>query len=453
MEAVLAINKLHDTGLRTLKIGAPRQSDGGGLYLLPAKKESESHGWRFDYSYDGKRRTISLGVYPEVPLAEARVRAGECRTEVAHGRDPSALRKIEKQKLIERLDAERLLRAGEPAKGSFEEVARRWYEKTKSEWMESYSSKVLRRLELHVFPYVGHLPIGELDVPGVLEVCRRVQGEGKLETGMRVKELCSRVFRFAIAEATVRSDPCRDIGDALEKPQETHFAALIKPAQVGEYLRRADAYEGTFPVQCALRLAPMLMVRPGELRQSKWEEFDLDNGLWIVPSVRLKRTKKQKLEGKPHLVYLPRQAIEILEELFLLTGRTGFVFAGSGPKHKCISNSTVNAALRRMGYCTKTEVTAHGFRATSRTLTVELLNFPEAVAEMQLAHAVKDENGDAYNRAEFLEQRRAMMQAWADYLEDLKHDRAILKHPVLTEFTPVTLRLAAANGVMRTRAA
>ena len=162
----------------------------------------------------------------------------------------------------------------------------------------------------------------------------------------------------------------------------------------------------------------------------------------IIPSVRLKRRKSEKLNGKPHLVHLPRQAVQILEELFVVTGRRGYVFAGPGSRNACMSNSTVNAALRRMAYCTRTEVTGHGFRATFRTLTVELLSFPEAIAEMQLAHAVKDQNGTAYNRAEFLEQRRILMQEWANYLEDLKFDRAKVSHPLLTEFTPVTLRLA-----------
>ena len=185
------------------------------------------------------------------------------------------------------------------------------------------------------------------------------------------------------------------------------------------------------------------MVRPGELRFARWDEFDLDNGLWIIPSVRLKRRKTEKLHGRPHLVHLPHQAREILEALFVVTGRRGYAFAGSGGKNPYMSNNTLNAALRRMGYCTKTEVTAHGFRATFRTLTVELLNFPEAIAEMQLAHVVRDQNGTAYNRAEFLEQRRILMQTWANYLEDLKFDRAKASHPLLTEFSPVTLRLSA----------
>jgi integrase len=451
LETVLAIEKLEDTHLRTLKRGATRKSDGGGLYLLPAKKDGESHGWRFDYSFQGKRRTISLGVYPAVSLAEARDRAGACRTAVAKGQDPSALRRLEKQKTIERLEAERRLKAGEPIKGSFEEVARRWYADIKDEWADSYSGKVLRRLEIHAFPYIGAKAIEEVTAADVLALCRRVQAEGRvqaeatLETGQRVRELCSRVFCYAIGEQTLTSDPARDIRRSLKKPRTRHFPAITKPVELAELLRDIDSYSGSFVVRCVLQLAPMLMVRPGELRLSRWEEFDLDQGLWIVPSMRLKRTLDEKENGEPHLVWLPRQAVQILEELFQLTGRTGYVFAGQGRKNKTISNNTLNKALRCMGYSTKTEVTGHGFRATARTLVVELLEFPEAVAEMQLAHAVKDANGTAYNRAEFHRQRMKMMQDWADYLEDLKNDRAKVKHPVLTEFKPVTLRLATIN--------
>ncbi|TAM13858.1 MAG: DUF4102 domain-containing protein [Pandoraea sp.] len=449
----MALNKLSDTTLRHVKVGDPRLGDGGGLYLKPAVNERECHGWRFDYSHQGKRRTISLGTYPAVSLADARRSAEKCRSAVANGQDPSALRKTEKARSFERLEAERRLKAGEPVVGSFEEVARRWFADIKHEWAANYSSKVLRRLEIHAFPHIGAKLIHEVTAPDVLAVCRRVQAKGTLETGQRVRELCSRVFCYAIAEGALTSNPAQDIRRALRNPRECHFAAITKADKLAELLRDIDVYSGSFVVRSALQLTPMLMVRPGELRLARWVEFDLDQGLWIVPSERLKRTQEEKKNGKPHLVYLPRQAVEILEELFLLTGRTGFVFAGSGRKNKCISNSTVNAALRRMGYCTKTQVTGHGFRATSRTLTVELLKFPEAVAEMQLAHAVKDENGNAYNRAEFLEQRRAMMQAWADYLEDLKHDRAKVTHPVLTEFKPVTLRLAAANeAAVRARA-
>jgi integrase len=455
----MALNKLSDTHLRHVKVGDARLSDGGGLYLKPAENHRECHGWRFDYSYQGKRRTISLGTYPAVPLADARRKAEDYRTAVANGEDPSALRKAERAKVLERLEAERRLKAGEPVVGSFEEVARRWFTDIKHEWADSYSGKVLRRLEIHAFPHIGAKMIQDVTAPEVLALCRRVQAapddetEGRLETGQRVRELCSRVFCYAIAEGTLVSDPARDIRRALRNPRQRHFAAITKPDSLAELLRDIDAYSGSFVVRCALQLAPMLMVRPGELRLSRWDEFDLDQGLWIVPSERLKRTKEEKENGEPHLVPLAKQAVQILEELFELTGRSGYVFAGQGRKSKCISNNTVNAALRRMGYSTKTEVTGHGFRATARTLAVELLEFPEAVAEMQLAHAVKDANGEAYNRAEFLRQRMRLMQEWADYLEDLKNDRAKVKHPVLTEFRPVTLRLTASNEALTTRTA
>lgn len=432
---------LSDEDLRHVTVGGARLSDGEGLYLKPAPTNRESHGWRIDYTFRGKRRTLSLGTYPTVSLGSAREKARSIRGELAQGKDPSYERKQERARFTVRPAMEPPQSIDKPAEGSFEEIARRWFESKKTDWVDSHSARQLRRLELHVFPIIGDVQISQVQVAHVLEICRRVQAAGALETGLRIREICSRVFQFAIAEDSVKTDPCRDLRGALRSPVEIHFPALIQPADLATYLRRSDRYKGTFVVRSALQLTPMLMVRPGELRLARWEEFDLDNGLWVIPSVRLKRKKKEKLNGKPHVVHLPRQALQILEDLFVVTGRTGNVFAAAKHEMGCISNSTVNAALRRMGYCTKTEVTGHGFRATFRTLAVELLNFPEAVAEMQLAHAVKDQNGTAYNRVEFLEQRRALMQAWADYLEDLKHDRAKVSHPLLTEFRPVTMRL------------
>jgi integrase len=428
---------LDESELHSVKVGDGRRSDGGGLYLKPARSDRESHAWRFDYSFESRRQTLSLGTYPAVSLQEAREAVGRCRQLLAAGVNPSSERKAKRAAGNAHKEAPA---PGGPILGSFEEVARRWFSSKQEEWMETYSSKLLRRFELHVFPHIGGMKLGDVQVSHVLQICRRVQQAGSVETGLRVRELCSWVFQFAIAEDLTSSDPCRDIRRALKTPEEKHFPALIKPAELATYLRAADSYTGSVVVRSALQLAPMLMVRPGELRLAEWKEFDLDRGLWVIPSIRLKRRKREKLFGKPHLVHLPRQAVIILETLFKLTARTAYVFAGTS-RGACISNSTVNAALRRMGYCTKTEVTGHGFRATFRTLTVELLGFPEAIVEMQLAHAVKDQNGTAYNRTEFLEQRRVLMQDWADYLEDLKCDRAVPTHPLLTEFTPVTTRL------------
>lgn len=426
--------------IEALKPGAGRLTDGSGLYLLPFAK-GDSHYWRFDYTYRGKRNTLSLGVYPEVGLAMARVAAADLRTLVAGGNDPAAKRSSERKQMAQLREAEGRNSRGEPPLGSFEEIARRWFSVRESGWMEGYSSKVIRRLEVHVFPYLGQRMITEIAPPDVLGVCRRVEAQGAIETAHRVLKICSQVFRFAVAESKVKSDPCRDLKGALKNPTQKNFAAITDPRKLGALLGSIDTYTGTFVVRCALKLAPMLMVRPSELRLAQWQEFDLDNGLWYVPSIRMKRLKTEKLSGDPHLVPLPRQAVEILEELFLLTGRTGLVFPAEGRTGRSMSDGTINAALRAMGYSTSEEMTGHGFRATARTILVERLHISEAVAEMQLAHAVKDANGTAYNRAEFHAKRIEMMQIWADYLENLRWGRNTVPNPVLPEFRSVMSRL------------
>ena len=430
-----------DRTILALKPGIKRLNDGGGLYLLPFAKR-DAHYWRLDYTFEGKRKTLSLGVYPATGLALAREKAVTARSTVAVGQDPSNERRQQRAVIVKRVEAERRLESGEAPVGSFEEVARRWFEVKKEEWVVGYSSKVLRRLELHAMPHFGRKLLADITPKMVLDACRTVERRGTLETAHRVRELCSAVFCFGVSEGMDITDPCRDIRNALKRPESNHFAAITKPKELAGLLRSIEAYGGTFVVRCALKLAPMLMVRPGELRQSRWESFDLDNRLWYIPSALLKRTKEQKKNGEPHLVPLPTQAVEILEELFELTGRTGIVFPCEGRNGRYMSDGAINTALRSMGYSSDI-VTGHGFRATARTLMVELLRFPEAVAEMQLAHVVKDENGTAYNRAEFIEMRIEMMQAWANYLEDLRLGRSKVNHPVLPEFTPVTHRLAA----------
>lgn len=428
--------------IEALKPGAGRLTDGGGLYMLPFANGGQ-HGWRFDYSFEGKRKTISLGVFPAVDLKEARERAKVARKQVATGIDPSEERKLVRAALAAQREAERRTLAGEAPVGSFEEVARRWYTKNEADWTDTYAPKVLRRLELHVFPYIGARPIASIEPPAVLEVCRRIEDQGTLETAHRALEHCSNVFRFAIAERLLPSDPCRDLRGALKKPVVKHFAAITDPLQLAGLLKATYAYQGTMAVRAALKLAPMLFLRPGELRQARWEEFDLDNGMWFVPSMRMKRIKAEKLSGDPHYVPLPRQAVAILEELFCLTSATGFVFPAEGRPGRTMSNGTVNAALRVLGY-PATVVTGHGFRATARTLIADVLSLDVAAVEMQLAHEVKDMNGDAYNRAKYILARQEIMQAWADYLDELREDRADLRrHAVLPAFKPVTSRLAA----------
>ena len=417
---------------------AQRLYDGGGLYLVPFAW-GESHYWRMDYTHQSRRRTLSLGSHPQLGLDEARALAKAARAMLAMGVDPMDERHEQRAQHRRSADATRRAKSGQPVIGSFEEVARRWFEVKSDQWMETYSSKVIRRLELHAFPRFGGTPIGKIMPTTVLEACRAVERNDTLETAHRLREHCSCVFRFAISEGADVRDPCADIRDALKRPVVKHFAAVTKPEPLAVLLRAIDAYQGSFIVRSALKLAPMLMLRPGELRQAQWEEFDLDNGLFYVPSARLKRTKVEKQNGLPHFVPLAKQAVRILEELFKHTGHTGLVFPAEGRTGRCMSDNTLNAALRAMGY-TKDAATAHGFRATARTLVVEMLQYPEPVVEMQLDHAVKDANGTAYNRTEFIAKRVEMMTAWANYLDDLKHGKSTIRHPVLPAFRPVTLR-------------
>ena len=433
-----------ERAIKALKPGAGRLNDGGGLYLKPFAW-GDSHSWRMDYTHQGRRRTLSLGSHPQVGLDEARALAKAARAKLAMGMDPMDER--HQQRVQHRRTAEDKQRAesGQPAIGSFEDVARRWFGVKSGQWMETYSSKVIRRLELHAFPRFGDMPISEITPKTVLEACRAVERNDTLETAHRLREHCSCVFRFAIAEGSDLRDPSHDIRDALKRPVVKHFAAVTKPEPLAVLLRAIDTYQGSFVVRSALKLAPLLMLRPGELRQARWEEFDLDNGLFYVPSIRLKRTKAEKQNGLPHFVPLARQAVTILEELFQQTGHTGLVFPAEGRTGRCMSDNTLNAALRAMGY-TKDAATAHGFRATARTLVVEMLQYPESVVEMQLDHAVKDANGTAYNRTEFIAKRVEMMTAWANYLDDLKNGKSTIQHPVLPAFRPVTLRNLAATA-------
>ncbi|MDR3055842.1 MAG: integrase arm-type DNA-binding domain-containing protein [Zoogloeaceae bacterium] len=391
---------LTDTVIRNTKPGAndSKMSDGGGLFLLV--KTTGAKWWRFSYRYAGKQKTLSFGVYPDIGLKDARERRDEAKKLLAQGVDPGAVRKAQKSGTLER------------AANSFEVVAREWFEKWKGDKAISHTSKVIRRLEKDVFPWLGGVPVAELadDTPKVLEVLRRIESRGMCETAKRAKENISQVMRYAIATGRARRDPCPDLKDALQKTRRGHFASITDPIKAGELLRAMDAFTGTYTVRAALLLAPLVFVRPGELRAAKWAEINLDKGEWCY---FVSKTKTD------HLVPLSRQAAEILRDLQPLTGQHEHVFPGRDPK-KPISNMTLNAAIKRMGYDTKEEITGHGFRAMARTLLAEKLNYPPEVIEHQLAHKVPDALGTAYNRTKYLDQRRAMMQEWADYLDRLK---------------------------------
>jgi integrase len=406
---------LTDTAIRSAKPTEKPQklADEKGLFLLVHPNGSKY--WRLKYRFDGKEKGLAFGVYPDVGLKDARAKRDEARRLLADGLDPSEHRKANKNA---RADA---------VGNSFEAVAREWFTKLLPTWTPDHADKIIKRLERDVFPWIGGKPIADLNAPTVLTTIRRIEARGRLETAHRALQNCGQVFRYAVATGRAERDPTGDLRGALPPTREKHMAAITEPAEVGALLRAIDAFRGTLIVQSALKLSALVFVRPGELRQAEWSEIDLDKGEWNIPAERMKGWTRKGITT-PHLVPLAPQAVEILRELQPLTGRGVHVFAGRDPK-KPMSNAAVNAALRRMGYDTKTEMTGHGFRAMARTILHEELNVDRDVIEHQLAHAVPDALGTAYNRTKFIKERRAMMQRWADYLDKLKAGADIMALP------------------------
>jgi integrase len=389
---------LTDTAIRKTKpTDKPfKLFDERGLFLLVVP--SGGKWWRFRYRFDGKNKLLSMGVYPDVPLTKARDRREKARQLLADGIDPGEQRKTAKEAKVAR------------ATNSFEAVAREWFEKYSPRWATSHSDKIIKRLENDVFPWVGAKPISEISPPEVLKVLHRIEGRGAMDTAHRALQNCGQVFRYGVATGRVLSDPCRDLRGALRPLKHEHFAAITEPTEVAALLRAIDGFQGTFVVQSALRLAPMFFVRPGELRKAEWAEFNLEKAEWRY------LVTKTKTE---HLVPLASQAAAILRDLHALTGQRRYVFPGRDPQ-KPMSDAALNAALRRMGYDTKTEITGHGFRAMARTILHQDLGFAPEVIEHQLAHRVPGSLGAAYNRTKFIKERRIMMRRWANYLDKLK---------------------------------
>lgn len=388
----------------TIRKASPREkpyrlADGGGMYL----EVSPSGGkyWRFKYRFAGKEKRLALGVYPDVPLAAAREKRDEARKTLAGGVDPGEAKKAAKRATLL------------AATNSFEAVALGWMDERKPYVTSGSWEKTKARFVKDVFPWLGKRPIAEIDAPEVLTILKRIDSRGARFTAHKVRSEISRVFRYGIKEGYCKVDAARDLTDAIPPAQTTHFASITDPEKVGAMLRAFDGFSGTFPVLCALRLAPMLFTRPGELRKAEWAQFDLDKGEWRY------LVTKTKTE---HLVPLAQQAIQILRELHALTGSGRYVFPGARSALRPMSDAAVNAALRRLGYDTRTEITGHSFRAMARTILHEELEQKPEVIEHQLAHAVPDNLGKAYNRTKFIKERRAMMQKWADYLEKLKAD-------------------------------
>lgn len=370
---------------------------GDGLFLEVTSAGSKR--WRFRYFFMGSEKMLSLGLYPAVGLQDARQARDEAKRLLAQGKDPSDQRKQDRAA------------KQEAHANTFEAVALEWLARqTDKATSTQTKSRWLLQFAMNAF---GHKPIAEIKAPMVLAVCREREEAGKHETAQRIKVKCGQVFRYAIGKGLMESDPTRDLAGQLITPTVQHRAAIVDPAGVGKLLRDIDTYSGRLETCYALKLAPLVFIRPGELRSARWQDIDLDAALW---SFTPPKTRKQT--GVDHLIPLSRQALEILRQLHAVNGKGEFVFRSSG-NEGYLSENAVLAALRRMGY-EKGEMTGHGFRAIARTLLAERLRYAPELIEQQLAHRVADVHGRAYNRTAFIEERTAMMQAWADYLDQLK---------------------------------
>ncbi|HMW21954.1 MAG TPA: integrase arm-type DNA-binding domain-containing protein [Burkholderiaceae bacterium] len=418
---------LTDTAIRKASPGEkPRKlADGSGLYL--EIQPSGARYWRLKYRIGGKEKRLSLGVYPAVTLADARKRRDEARALVAAGIDPSENRKASKADQVRQRETQALIDAGAPLPGSFEAVARDWLQLVHEPKVSArYALRSRIQLERDVFPHIGRRPAREVDAPTVLDLVRRVAGRDALDTAHRVKQTIGLVMRHAIATGHADRDPTPDLRNALPQPITRHFSAILDPVRVGELLRAVDAYTGQPGTRAALQLAALTFQRPGNVRAMQWAHLDLDGGTWSIPAAEMKRSKQDKETGAPHLVPLATQAVVILQELQPLTGGGPLVFPGLRSRSRPISDVTLNAALRRLGFGPD-EMTGHGFRAMARTVMIENLPGidPEWI-EAQLAHGKRGALRGAYDRAQYLAQRRKMMQTWADYLDRLRAGAQVL---------------------------
>ena len=394
------IAPLTDTKIRTVKPNEnPKKLfDGGGLFLLVTPTGGKL--WNLKYRINNKETRIALGAYPEVSLAEARQKRDQMKALIANGVAPSDTKKAQKA-------------AGTQEFETFEGIAREWHGKFSPTWASSHGSKIIRRLELYIFPWLGAKPIRSITAPELLAALRRIEAKGTLETAHRTHQNCGQVFRYAVATGRAERDPSNDLRGAIPPASGKHMATITNPKEIAGLLRSIDDYRGSIVTRCALQLAPLVFVRPGELRQAEWSEFNLETAEWRISAEKMKA-------GVLHIVPLAKQALDILQEIQPLTGHGRYVFPSPRTDLRPMSNNAVLSALRRMGY-TKEEMSGHGFRSMASTLLNEQGWNRDAI-ERQLAHSERNSVRAAYNYAEFLPERREMMKAWADYLDRLKSD-------------------------------
>ena len=393
------MSKLTDTFLRSVKATGQvqKKADGGGLYIHVSPTGGKL--WRMAYSFDGKQKTLSFGAYPAVSLKDARQKREEAKEQLAKGIDPGAQKKAVKAAIKTE------------STSSFEVVAREWFDKFKDSWVDHHGKKIFARLEKDIFPLIGGKAIGSVTAPELLEVLRRIEARGAIETAHRTLQNCGQIFRYAIATGRAERDPAADLRDALSPVNSTNFASITEPKDIGTLLRDIDEYTGNLIVRAALRMAPYVFVRPGELRRAEWSEFNMIDAEWRIPASRMKMKEK-------HIVPLSRQVVSILEDLHQYTGHTRYLFPSMRANSAPISDVTLLAALRRMGY-DKDTMTVHGFRSMASTLLNEQ-GYNRDWIERQLAHGERNTVRASYNFAQYLPERRKMMQAWADYLDELR---------------------------------
>ncbi|MHB8092774.1 MAG: tyrosine-type recombinase/integrase [Syntrophales bacterium] len=377
--------------------------DGGGLYLTVTPSGGKL--WRLKYRFNDKESRLSLGIYPDVSLADARQRREDARRLLANGVDPGAVKKAQKQAQTEETE-------------TFELIAREWIAKFTPTWSVSHAKTTIGRLEHDLFPWLGNRPIKDIKALELLATLRRAENRGCLELAHRLRTIAGQVMRYAVATGRAERDPSGDLRGALPQPASRHFAALTDPKEVADLLRAIDAYHGGLIVKSAMQIAPLLFVRPGELRRAEWAEIDLDEAVWQIPAEKMKMKQA-------HIVPLSRQAVAILQEINPVTGNGKYVFPSIRSTARPMSENTVNVTLRTLGYDNE-KMTGHGFRAMARTILDEVLQVRPELIEAQLAHAVRDPLGRAYNRTHHLPERKNMMQTWADYLDGLKAGAVVL---------------------------
>ncbi|MCK9296124.1 MAG: tyrosine-type recombinase/integrase [Desulfobulbaceae bacterium] len=389
----------------TIKAAKPKEKtymlrDGGGLWLVV--EPSGRRWWKLRVVFNKKENSFSIGDYLATSLARAREEQETIKRQIAAGIDPGLSRKLRNQ---------------DQSDNTFKAIAMEWLAKQKTAWEERHAQTIEGRLQNHIFPHIGAASMQEINAPSLLSMLRQIEARGNFETVRRVNQICGQVFRYAIATGRADRNPAADLRGALTPPKSRHMASLTNPNDIAGLLRAIDTYRGSFVTLCALKLAPLLFVRPGELRHAEWSEIDLDRAEWRIPA------EKMKMKN-PHIVPLSSQAVDLFLELKPITGQDRYIFPSERSKARPMSNNTVNAALRRMGF-TKDEMTGHGFRSIASTLLNEQGWNRDAI-ERQLAHAERNKVRAAYNFAEFLPERRKMMQGWADYLGTLKAGHMML---------------------------